>query len=133
MGSALFIVTESEIVGFDLDVHGKSLSREERKLTRLCTDLGVRPLMEFFSTHPEDAAEFIDEAGGDSQAIEFTAERWFDASDGLQTVQAMIQHIAENPHSVQDSDRVLTDLKRFETVLSRLESKGIRWHLGVDY
>jgi hypothetical protein len=133
MSSALYIVTERRIPDFDPFVNGKALSATERKLSRLATDLDVTPLMEFFSISPEEAAGFIEDEGGDTDAIDMPDETWFDASDGLSCVNALADHLTQNPASVPDASAVLSDLAEFNAVLSRLQTDGIRWRLAVDY
>ena len=66
MGSAHYIVLERKIDGLDTMMDGKSLSRHIESLDMAARQLGVRPLSEFFSIAPEQAAEFIECGGMDA-------------------------------------------------------------------
>ena len=63
MGAAYFIVLEREIDGLDTGIDGKSLSQQIDTLDQAARDLGVRPLSEFFSIAPEEAANFMEGEG----------------------------------------------------------------------
>ena len=117
MGAALYIVLEKQIEGFDPFVSGKALSREEEELDAIARDLGVTPLMDFYSASEEEAEEFGLEAG---------PETWFTAEQGLATVNALLAHI-------KDKDAVAADLQEFARVLEETREHQVRWHLAVDY
>ena len=66
---------------------GKSLSRHNiESLDVAARELGVRPLSEFFSIAPEQAAEFMEGEGVDTGDIELPPLRQFSAVEGLTTV-----------------------------------------------
>lgn len=121
---ALYIVTEKEIPGFDPYVNGKALSKASDELDLLALAANVRPLMNFFSISPDDAAAILDEAGDEELLI--TAEQWFSPEEGLVTVRALLAS-GDLPHGVKE------DLDEFETVLETLRKNSVRWHLAVDY
>ena len=126
MGAALFIKLDRD-VDFDTFVNGKALSRTADVLDKLAAQLGVKPLMEFFSTDP---AALPEEAAG----IEITwKEEWFPASEGLATIRALLSHLEANDVPGVDKDRVMADLKEFEQVLGEADKRAIQWHLEVDY
>lgn len=126
MGAALFIKLEKE-VDFDTFVNGKALSRTSDALDELAARLGVEPLIEFFSTDPENLPE-------EAEGIEITwKEEWFAASEGLVTVRALLSHLEATDVAGIDKDRVIADLKEFEQVLGEADKQGIKWHLEVDY
>lgn len=134
MSAALYIVLERDIPEFDAFVNGKALSSAENQLDRAAEELGVTPLMAFFSMDPQEAMDFLEgepEANGD--VPDLPAEQWFDARDGLATVRALRQHLDKNPKAVRNSEAVVRDLGEFETVLQRAASAEVRWHLAVDF
>jgi len=133
MGAALFITLRREIPDFDAFVNGKALSEAERKLERIANELSVTPLMDFFSQDAGAAADFIEAEGGDPDDIELPDEAWFDAADGLSTVNALLEHISNNADVVRDSTAVLSDLREFQTVLKRAADENVEWHLEVDF
>ena len=140
MSAALFIVLERQISGLDSYVNGKALSWAEESLDGLANQLGVTPLMAFFSIDPAEAAETFAETlaelgepkDGAAEPSEFPEEEWFSAEEGLQTVNALLAHFAEHPRAVRDADAVISDLREFQAVLQRAGNEGVRWHLAVD-
>jgi hypothetical protein len=132
MGVALYIVPEREVPGFDTSVSGKALGRSSH-LDRLAQRAGVRPLMGFFSIHPEGAAAFINDHGGELSEGGLPGEQWFAAEDGLATVRGLLRQLAANPSAAPNAGSIAADLREFEAVLTRLAAEGVRWHLAVDY
>jgi len=131
----LYIVLEREISGFDPYVNGRNLAHTSDELDALAKRLTVRPLMEFFSAHPDEVAGLFDEESGGPglEGLEVPPEMWFEADDGLKTVERLLAHMADNPNAVSDSKRVVEDLREFQSVLQRLSAERVKWHLSVDY
>jgi hypothetical protein len=129
---ALFVTLEREIPDFNSYVNGHALSAADRKLERLAKELGVTPLMEFFSQDPEEAAAFIEDEGGDPSEIDLPDETWFDGADGLKTVNALLEHLVQNPQAVPNADAVVDELREWQAVLMRAADHGVRWHLEVE-
>ncbi len=131
--TALFVKLERDIPDFDPYVNGSSISKAEGKLERISKDVSVKPLLEFYSQNPEDAAAFIEGEGGDPGEIDIPPEQWFDAAAGLETVGALLEHLTTNPHAIPDADRVCAELNEWRTVLKRAADEGVRWHAEVDF
>ena len=129
MSSALYIVPEREIPGFDHSVNGKALAGSEQ-LDELAERAGVKPLMAFFSQDPEEAEGFLEAEGIEMPPGGLPDEQWFSPEEGLATVRALLQHLGT---AVPDAPAIAADLRGFESVLSRLATKGLRWHLAVDF
>ena len=85
MGSAHYIVLERKIDGLDTMMDGKSLSRHIESLDMAARQLGVRPLSEFFSIAPEQAAEFIECEGMDAGDLELPPLQRFSPEEGSTT------------------------------------------------
>jgi hypothetical protein len=132
MGAALYIVPEVDIEGFDTMVDGKALGHTEQ-LDQLAELAGVRPLMEFFSQDPEELAEFLEAEELEPPTDPLPAEQWFTAEDGLMSVRGILAYLAAHPNATPEEAAIIEDLSAFESVLVRLESEGIRWHLAVDF
>ncbi len=121
---ALFIKLEEE-ANFDTFVNGKALSRTADVLDGIAAQLAVKPLMEFYSTNPEDLPE-------EAQGIEITwKEEWFIASDGLATVRTLLSYFQNNKVAGID-EMVIADLEEFEQVLDEADKRAIKWHLEID-
>jgi hypothetical protein len=131
MSVAWYIVLEKEIAGVDARVNGKALGRAGKVLEMLAKELGVVPLMQFYSAAPEELAGFVEEHGIDRTRIKLTQEKCFEAEDGLRSVRGLIR--AGERKGVVGSDPIVDDLRAFEKVLEAARVKGVRWHLAVDY
>ena len=129
---SLFIILEREIPGLDTYVNGHALSTYDEKLTQLAEELRVTPLPEFFSMDAEEAAEMLEEMGGDPSEMEIAEEAWFEPAEGLKTIETLQHHLQQNPAAVPDSDAILADLREWHAVLTRAQAEGVRWHSGVD-
>jgi hypothetical protein len=126
MGAALYIALEKEIPGVDTMIDGKMLSKAERRLAKAAKRLGVRPLMEFFSTNADEAADLL---GEDAAGLELPPGQWFSAEEGLQTVDALLAE-AEVSTDLQAAKNDLADCQR---VLREAQKHGVRWHLAIDF
>jgi hypothetical protein len=127
MGAAYFIVLERRIDGLDTGIDGKSLSRHIDALDQAARALGVRPLSEFFSMMPEDAAAFMEGEGMDLGESELPALQQFAAEDGLETVRAL----ASRPETLEDG--IVQDLRECERILTVAAQHGVGWHFEVDF
>lgn len=132
MSVAYYIVPEEEIDGFDPFVNGKALGHAgERKLTKICKALDVTPLHDFYSQDPEELAGIL---GDDElEGIPEIERQWFSAQEGLKTVTALLAYFRSNPGAIKDSGAIVADLEEYRSVLKRLASEGVRWHLGLDF
>jgi hypothetical protein len=126
---SIYIVLERKIPGVDTHVNGSYLSKNSDQLEQLAIHLGVKPLMAFFSTSPEEVADLIgeDHISHLPQAV----EQWFRAQDGLATVDALLANLSK-AQFVQ-VDRVELELKEWARLLQLARSKETGWHLAVDY
>jgi hypothetical protein len=134
MSVAYFIVLQQEISGFDPFVNGKHLAAESDRLDQVAAELGVPPLMQFFSVSPEELGDVLESLDVDDMPdAELAEESWFEAREGLATVRALLCYLRENIGAVGNSAGVISDLEDFERVLSEAEERQVKWHLGVDF
>lgn len=136
MSVALYIVCERDVDGFDPFVNGKAVGHaDEETLEAICVEIGVPPLMAFYSENPEVLAEFLDEELEDEAPSrdELPAEEWFNAGDGLVTVQALADHLEAHPAALPDTAAIVEDLREYAQVLSRLKKEKVRWHFAMDF
>jgi hypothetical protein len=132
MSSALYIILERTIPGADIFVNGKSLAKNNDELGRMAKRLGVTPLMDFFSCSNEELSALAEEHGANLDKIKaIHEEKWFAADEGLSTVNALLGSLAKL--KLPNADRIEADLQEFARVLELAKSKGIKWHLSVDY
>ena len=120
MGVAYYIVLEKKIDGLDTMMCGKLLANHIESLDLVASDLGVRPLSEFYSIDPEEAAEL---AEMDVSEVKLPLEQ-YSAEDGLVTVRALLPRPEAQP--------VLHDLKDCERILTSAAQHGVGWHFQID-
>jgi hypothetical protein len=133
MGAAYFIVLERQVEGLDTGMDGKGISRSISELDAEATKLGLRPPSEFFSIDPEQASSFLEGESVDAGEMKLQPLQQFSAQDGLATVQALLVHIRANPHTFQNADHVIMDLRECERILSVAAKNGVGWHFEVDF
>jgi hypothetical protein len=127
MSTAYFIVLERKIDGLDTVMDGKSLSRHIELLDNAAREAGIRPLSEFFSADPAQAAEFMAGEGIDAGEIELPPLQQFLAQDGLTTVRALL------PLPAAQADGVAEDLRECERILAVAAQHGVGWHFEIDF
>jgi hypothetical protein len=135
MAASLYIVVEGEDPGFDIFVNGHALARNEDALDRLAARLKVRPLLEFFSAD-EASMALLAEQGADDPEWQrpLPKPQWFDASDGLLSVSALIKFLAVTPAALgSETQPVLAELRQYQRVLRKAALRGLRWHVAVSW
>ena len=94
----MYIVVEGEDPGYDIFVNGRALARNEDALELLARSIGVRPLIDFFSADQNSMALLIEEGAGDPQLMDkLPPPQWFAPEDGLASVNALLDHLRDEP------------------------------------
>ena len=135
MAASLYIVVEGEDPGIDIFVNGHALARNEESLERLAERLNVRPLLEFFSAD-EDSMALLVEQGAEEREWKrpLPQPQWFDASDGLFAVSALMGFLAKNPSALgSETLPVVIELRQYQKVLRKAALRGLRWHIAVSW
>jgi hypothetical protein len=135
MAASLYIVVEGEDPGFDIFVNGQAMARNEDALEQLAGRLNVSSLLEFFSADENSMALLLEQGAGNPEWISNLPQpQWFDALDGLRTVGALIQFLAETPAGLgSETQPVLGELREYERVLRKTAQHGLRWHVAVSW
>jgi hypothetical protein len=135
MATSLYIVVEGDDPGFDIFVNGQAMARNEDALEQLAERLHVSPLLEFFSADENSMALLLEQgAGNPDWARHLPQPQWFDASDGLLTVRALIDFLSSSPTALgSETQPVLTELREYERVLCKTSLHGLRWHIAVSW
>jgi hypothetical protein len=126
MGSAYYIALEKTIPDVDTMIDGKMLNKAEKHLASAANRLGVRPLMDFFSTSEDEAADLL---GDDVAGIDIPAAQWFSPEEGLRTVDALLGEVDGNPDLKPAKD----DLLACQRVLREAQKHGVKWRLAIDF
>ncbi len=135
MAASLYIVVEGEDPGFDIFVNGHALARNEEALHRVAQTLRVPALLDYFSADENSMALLLEQGTGDPDwAQHLPQPQWFAGTEGLTTVRAFIDYLAENPAALgSESAPVLNELKEYEQVLQKTTAHGLRWHLAASW
>ena len=131
----MYIVVQGEDPGFDTFVNGRSLARHEDALEKLALNVGVRPLIEFFSADENSMALLIEEGAGNQDLLRrLPPPQWYRADDGLTTVRALLDTLRDEPQQLgSEGARVLSELEEYARVLEKTRERGLRWHLAVSW
>jgi hypothetical protein len=131
----MYIVVEGEDPGFDIFVNGRFLARYESAVERLALELGVKPLLEFFSADEGSMALLIEEGAGNPELLSrLPPPQWYDPGDGLRTVSVLVRSLHDDPQQLgSEGTMVLGELLEYETVLRKAADRGLRWHLAVSW
>lgn len=135
MPASLYIVVEGEDPGYDIFVNGHALARNEDALEQLARRLQVSPLLEFFSADENSMALLLEQGAGNPEwAQNLPQPQWFDATDGLRTVRAILAYLAHDPAALgSETQQVFGELRDYERVLRKTAQFGLRWHIAVSW
>lgn len=135
MAASMYIVVEGEDPGYDTFVNGQALARNEDALERLAERLHVTPLLEFFSADENSMALLLEQGvASPDWAHHLPQPQWYDAPDGLRTITKLIDFLTLNPAALgSETQPVLVELREYERVLSKTQSRGLHWHIAVSW
>jgi hypothetical protein len=106
MAAAYLIVYEWPVEGLDV-FRSETLAREVGDLNWTAAEIGVRPLSEFCGS------------------------AWFDAAEGLRSVQTLRREISAWS-TAKETAGILSDLQECERVLYEAGKLGVRWHFEMN-
>jgi hypothetical protein len=132
---AFYLVMDKETPDFDTHVDGYNLSQAEPELAEIAREIDVTPLMEFFGADSEEIEGFLgdEDPGGKAKEVKMTDEAWFTADQGLETVRGLTDYIVAHMGRVRNDGPLLEELQEFERVLEGARTRGLKWHLAIDY
>jgi hypothetical protein len=131
----MYIVVEGEDPGYNIFVNGRVLARYESAVEKLALELGVKPLLEFFSADENSMALLIEEGAGNPDILKcLPPPQWYRPEDGLSTLAALVEALAADPHQLgTEGPEVLNELREYQAVLSKTAERHLRWHLAVSW
>jgi hypothetical protein len=135
MAASMYIVVEGEDPGYNIYVNGRVLARYESAIEKLALELGVKPLLEFFSADENSMSLLIQEGGGNPDLLKrLPPPQWYRPEDGLRTLDALITELESDPHQFgSEGPEILGELREYEAVLRKSAEHGHRWHLAVSW
>ena len=133
MDVALFIIPENNTDKVDTSYKAKALATiSDELLIEISINAEVDPLMSFLGKNHDDLDDLLNILDTDDDSSIYSPDKWFSTDDGLNTIIALKNYITENPDSVPDSSKIISDLEQFETILNTLANEKLRWHLGME-
>lgn len=135
MAASMYIVVEGDDPGYNIYVNGRVLARYESAVEKLALDLGVKPLLEFFSADENSMALLIEEGGGNPDLLKkLPPPQWYRAADGLATLNALVAALDADPHQFgSEGPELLGELREYQAVLQKTAERDLRWHLAVSW
>ena len=135
MAASMYIVVEGEDPGYNIFVNGRALARHEDALEKVALRIGARPLIEFFSADENSLALLIEEGAGNQDLLrKLPPPQWYSAADGLSTVEGLVEELERDPQQLGSEGRaVLDELREYREVLTKTETRHLRWHLAVSW
>jgi hypothetical protein len=135
MAASMYIVVEGDDPGYNIFVNGRVLARYESAVEKLALDLGVKPLLEFFSADENSMSLLIEEGGGNPDLLKkLPPPQWYRPEDGLETLAALIEALESDPHQLgSEGPEVLGELREYQAVLMKTAQRRLRWHLAVSW
>jgi hypothetical protein len=135
MAASMYIVVQGEDPGFDIYVNGRALARNEDAVEKLALQVGVRPLIEFFSADENLMSLLVEGGAGDAELMkQLPPPQWFRGDEGLATVTALIETLQDEPQKLgSEGVLVLEELREYAVVLRKTAERGLGWHMAVSF
>ena len=120
--------------------HGEWIGEASDLLDKIAEDLDLLPLSTYFGEEEDFEEDLFDDSDesvrenrfDEEEDEEEVEESWYEPSEGLITVQGLLDHLRDFPTAVEDPDDVIEDLAAWERILTAADEKGIRFRVGVD-
>lgn len=135
--SSYFVVLQEEVDEVDTFVTLKTVTKAHEKLNEIAEEIGISTLDSFVYGNDRGSDDFQDIAENEGWgAIDYqgggSGEEWFDASEGLDTIRAMIGYIESDPSCLKRPRATVEELRALETVLEGAMQAGVKFRLEED-
>ncbi|HEX8523667.1 MAG TPA: hypothetical protein VF669_15535 [Tepidisphaeraceae bacterium] len=107
---------------------GKALAREADRLDTAARTKHVPAITAMLSESQAALIKQLTEEGFDPTKMRLPPEVWYTATEGLQTVRALAEHVSANLNNFKQPNPILRDLKASEALLVAAEGAGVRFH-----
>ena len=109
---------------------GKALARESNKLDSVARRKSVEPMSGMLSESQAALRAQLEADGFDPSKMRLPPERWFDASQGIKTAQALAEYVGANLNDFKQPNPILRDLKAVEALLTAAAGAGVKFHFS---
>ncbi len=135
--SSYFVVLQEEVDDVDTFVSLKTVTKAHEKLNEIANEIGVTSLDDFVFGNDRSSEDFQDIAENEGWgAIDYqgggTGEEWFDASEGLDSIRAIIGYVESDPACLKRPRATVEELRLLETVLEGALQAGVKFRLEED-
>ncbi len=135
MSESYYINLEQPLDDIDIMPSGKAVAKMMDRIDEITDEIGVTRLTDFVAGDGEDMSELVEQEGWDLGGFAATAggAHWFDASDGLDSVRAVLGYIESDPNSIKRAKALMEELREFEKVLEIAQTHNVRFRFESDY
>jgi hypothetical protein len=122
--------------GDEMLIEHKAVAGSIKTLDRLAVEAKVPPLSQFVSEDPENVCDLVDD---EDEAEELLATlppvRWFEPSEALPTIAALLARLAKKDEivGIKDSVKTIKDLRDFETILKYCAGKRAKFRFYREF
>ena len=132
VGAGWYVALEgSESHSVALPHRGKALLFAQFQLEEIADELGLPALKAFFSSDPAAMADYFRRQGLEPDPDALPDEEWFDATDALPTVRALLARLQGDPRAVPQGEKVTADLRAMERALADAAARAVRFHIAT--
>lgn len=132
-----YIVFQEELDDVDAFEAFKTVAKAHEKLAEIAQEIGVTSLREFVGGADRVSEDFQDIAENEGwSSVDYQGaggiDGWFDASDGLDTVRALMGYIESDPEVLKRPKATMEELRALETALEAALQAGVKFRFEVD-
>lgn len=132
-----YIVFQEELDDVDAFEAFKTIAKAHEKLADIAEEIGVTPMREFVSGTDRASEDFQDIAENEGwSSVDYhganSGDGWFDASEGLDSVRALMGYIESDPECLKRPRATLDELRLLETALETALQAGVKFRFELD-
>ena len=129
MGIAFCVVFKKDVPPYGkLGSDNMVLAGAHEKIDALAKKNGLSTLESFLSQDPDELADMM---GMDADEMGLPPVEWFNASDGLAAVRALIAHLRENPKGIAKAKETVAELKQVEVELIAASQRKVKFRFAL--
>jgi len=110
---------------------GRALLFAQYQLEQFAHEAALPPLKEFFSSDPAELARYMRSQGIERDASDFPDEEYFDPSDALPTLRALVARLEVDPGPITGLDKVRDDLAAILQFVEAADVTGEAFHIAT--
>src|ERR1700722_7107450 len=128
MAQSIVVTLEKDIpeavAAYAKATSGKALGRETDRLDSAARRKSVPAITALLSESQATLIAQLQDQGIDPAKMRLPPERWFPASEGLQTVRALTEYVTANLNDFKQPNPILRELRATDALLTSAEKAG---------